>query len=609
MMTIQKLYSKMERLLEVLGMPYNKNRGYFILLVLLFTLSNIYVKRFFIPLVLGMLQSFALAYVLCLILTTIHNRRIRRLTKIGLIIFPFAWSLMDLVCIITTKTSLNEGNIMLMLETDAVEASGFFRQYFSWEKALWIPLFYGMLVWMKVQFLRLWNFLDGYRVVALLLQLLLQICIIVGMAFSIQSYGFIRCKDYTALLVWDGQGGIIPSISQVRQITYADPLIRSVHTYKSFLLLNTGIEAYQKAQADFWNNTASSDTAGDDFNIVVIIGESYIRKHTQIYGYYLPTTPYLQSEKDNGNLVTFSDVISPANYTTISLRNVMNLNSVSEKEQWTESLYFPMLVKKAGWDVYHYDNQAIVGSNDIGLTQVFYTEVNLRHVYSAVNDSLFTDDMDFVKYVDRVWAPKETDRKRMVIYHLTGQHFPYKDHYSGKGTFSYTDITVKKPWLNDERRQLVADYDNATLHNDSVIACLMQRWTDKPTVMFYFGDHGEDVWDLGEASARNKVSDKDPQWLDRQYHIPFMIWMSDSFMDKFQDKASAIRMASDKKGGTTDLLGYMILGMTCTDSLYYKPERDLLNPSYVPQVRITAEGYEYDKVVCQQGDSISEPLL
>lgn len=590
----------MGKLLDILSKPYSGNRGYFVFLVLLFTLPSLYDKPYLLPLALGVLQSLTLAYVLCLVVTTVRDMRLRRALKIVLAALPFAWSLVDLGCIVATKTLLNENMIMLILETDAGEASGFFRQYFSWGKVLMIPLFYCLLTGLSLVLVRLWRVLSSRRIADIIINVMLLGGIVYGAVLDVQLYRFLRCKDYTSIMLWDGMDGSAPNLCRLVQVNYADPLIRGVHAYKSFLLLNKGTEKWKEAQRDFWHSTAEQHDERNDFNIVMIIGESYVREHTQIYGYCLPTTPYLQSEKDRGNLVTFGDVIVPANYTTISLRNVMNLNSLSEGEQWTESLYFPMLVKKAGWDVYHYDNQAPVGSDDVGLTQIFYNDINLCHVYSAVNDSIFDDDMDFVKYVDRVWAPKETDGRRMTIYHLKGQHFPYRDRYQGKGKFGVSDITADRPWLNDERRQLVADYDNATLHNDSVIARLMQRWRDKPTVMFYFGDHGEDVWDLGEAASRNKVIDGDLSRLDRQYHIPFMVWMSDSFMDSFQEKASAIRMAAHKKGGTTDLLGYMILGMTAPDSPHYRPERDLLSPSYVAPERVTAEGYEYDKLLRQQ---------
>lgn len=35
----------------------------------------------------------------------------------------------------------------------------------------------------------------------------------------------------------------------------------------------------------------------DSLHVILVIGESYIKSHAQIYGYYLPTTPYLMQGK------------------------------------------------------------------------------------------------------------------------------------------------------------------------------------------------------------------------------------------------------------------------------------------------------------------------
>ena len=35
----------------------------------------------------------------------------------------------------------------------------------------------------------------------------------------------------------------------------------------------------------------------DSLHVILVIGESYIKSHAQIYGYYLPTTPYMMQEK------------------------------------------------------------------------------------------------------------------------------------------------------------------------------------------------------------------------------------------------------------------------------------------------------------------------
>lgn len=64
----------------------------------------------------------------------------------------------------------------------------------------------------------------------------------------------------------------------------------------------------------------------DSLNIILVVGESFIKSHAQVYGYSLPTTPYLQKEKTSGNLFIFNDCISLFNKTTPSLQNAFCLN-------------------------------------------------------------------------------------------------------------------------------------------------------------------------------------------------------------------------------------------------------------------------------------------
>ena len=54
-------------------------------------------------------------------------------------------------------------------------------------------------------------------------------------------------------------------------------------------------------------------------NIILIIGESYIKDHAQLYGYGKETTPRQVARtelSEKGHLLSFIDVISPSNLTS-----------------------------------------------------------------------------------------------------------------------------------------------------------------------------------------------------------------------------------------------------------------------------------------------------
>lgn len=56
-------------------------------------------------------------------------------------------------------------------------------------------------------------------------------------------------------------------------------------------------------------------------NIIVVIGESYNRHHSSLYGYGLDTNPLLSKRE---GLLAFSDVISPINGTIVSFNDFMS---------------------------------------------------------------------------------------------------------------------------------------------------------------------------------------------------------------------------------------------------------------------------------------------
>ena len=174
-----------------------------------------------------------------------------------------------------------------------------------------------------------------------------------------------------------------------------------------------------------------------------------------------------------------------------------------------------------------------------------------------------------------------------------GQHFPASARFPGAGKFTADDIVSDKPWMNPERRQEVADYDNATLYNDSVVGAIIDRWRDSPSVAIYLSDHGEDIWDLAPMEARNKQMPDDPEWIDRQYHIPFFVWMSDSFRELYPEISERIAGAKNRSG-SLDNLGQMIVGICGISTPYYKPERDMTSPRFVPVKRVSVDGNPLD---------------
>lgn len=89
--------------------------------------------------------------------------------------------------------------------------------------------------------------------------------------------------------------------------------------------------------------------------IVLVVGESANRHHSQLYGYPLSTTLHqlaLKNGKDS--LAVFTGVVSPWNLTSRELKQLSSLQSVGEKSDWSNYALFPAVFKKAGYVHYAY---------------------------------------------------------------------------------------------------------------------------------------------------------------------------------------------------------------------------------------------------------------
>ncbi len=344
-----------------------------------------------------------------------------------------------------------------------------------------------------------------------------------------------------------------------------------------------------------------ADDVNDSINIIYILGESFIKSHASLYGYKLKTTSFMDAEQKKGNLVAFSDVVAPFNATTLVEKNTFCCNSLSDGEEWCKTPYFPILFKKAGYNVTMWDIQRDYRKDAFYTflaNSFIYNKEIQKHAYSYTSDKSFLYDGDLVDDFFKSKASR-LEKKNLLIFHLLGQHISAKERYPHTkqfSKFSYKDINRNESYMTQDKKQEIAEYDNATLYNDYVIKKIAERYADKTTVMIYFSDHGEEIYDYRDSKGRNAGSSGvTPNLVKYQYEIPFVIWFSNPFMEKYPNLVKSIRESKDKPFMTDNVcqILFHIVGMK---TKWYKADRDLISPHYVAKKRIVA-GKDYDKYV------------
>ncbi|MBO4815095.1 MAG: phosphoethanolamine transferase [Muribaculaceae bacterium] len=341
----------------------------------------------------------------------------------------------------------------------------------------------------------------------------------------------------------------------------------------------------------------------DSLHLIVVIGESYIKPHASVYGYQLLTTPRLQAELDSGHLFLFHDVIAPFNTTSDALKRTFSTNSDACQEHWFDYPFFPSLFKKAGYYVTYWDNQwdaRKVDIFDFSLGSIVHNKRMVPYSYDLENSKRFDFDHELLdSYLHEAHGKVMDHRLSLSLFHLMGQHMYAGSRYPKTQQFMrFTPDSIKRtePWLDQEKKQDIAHYDNATYYNDYVIGKLLDSMRNSCVVMVYFSDHGEEMFDWRDFSGRDEGARKPAPAMKLQYCVPFMVWCSDAFIARYPECVARLKEAARRKGVLDDL-PHLLMDLGRVRNSYYKPEHDLISPDYKPTKRLVQMSVDYDEVV------------
>ena len=345
----------------------------------------------------------------------------------------------------------------------------------------------------------------------------------------------------------------------------------------------------------------------DSINVILVIGESFIRDHASLYGYPLHTTPFMDAEQQAGRLFAFTDAVSPYNQTTKVIRNLISCNSLGDGEHWSSAPPLTAVFKKNGYWVSMQDNQKSTDGHvlselfEFSLATYLYSSQMVAACYSDLNDKTYDYDGQLIDAYRKQMAKGADATHRFMVFHLMGQHVSFNCRYPHDHTFSHftADSTAhrKEQWLTNEMRQEIADYDNATLYNDDVIRRITELYGNGNTVVLYLSDHGEEVYDYRPRSGRDDFSygSDIKQGIRHQYCIPYMIWCSEQYKASHPDIIDRLRQYTNRPvaiDNTCQLL-FHLAGLTTP---YYRSQRDVLSDDYHCPPRMLNDEVNYEAV-------------
>lgn len=333
--------------------------------------------------------------------------------------------------------------------------------------------------------------------------------------------------------------------------------------------------------------------------IVFCIGESYVKRHSQLYGYTLETTPNVMREKENGNLFVFTDVITPFNITSTTFKNMFSLHGVDEPDNWCDKPLFPKLFRLAGYKTSFISNQYIgrpLGSEECVIGDFFMDNEKIRkQLFDYANTEQYKYDEQLFPLFDQ--ALETNSRQALIILHGIGLHAPFSWRYPQTYRHFSKDNYQHRRELSTSEKQLVADYDNAVCYQDSLNGVMFDRLRSKESIVIFVPDHGEEVLDFNHLQGRNHNSyQKDI--VKSENEVPMWIWCSPVYIEKHPAIIDAIKSSVSRPYTNTDI-SHLLLDLAGIKCSYFDPTRSIINAKFNDSRKrfVMSPEHDYDQIM------------
>ena len=296
---------------------------------------------------------------------------------------------------------------------------------------------------------------------------------------------------------------------------------------------------------------------------VLVIGESQNRAHMQAYNYHRATTPWLDSMKNDKNMLLFTKAYSCHTHTVPTLLYALTAKNQYNNIAVKNAVSVLEVAEAAGFETVWLSNQVKYSAWDTPVTSIASEANQQKWINSTLGESTNTDYFDG-KLIEELEKTKITD-KMLIVMHLMGNHGSYEQRYP-------------KAFEKYDGKNTIDKYDNSIIYNDYVMSQVYKRARKIPNFkgLVYCSDH---------ADAIDKNLSHDAAQFDFDMtHIPLYIYLSDSYIQNNLAKYKSLEKQKNKLF-TNDLLFNLMLGVLGIN----------LNNIYEPNNDPTADTFDNNK--------------
>lgn len=332
---------------------------------------------------------------------------------------------------------------------------------------------------------------------------------------------------------------------------------------------------YYNTSQDFTYHAKATHPADKKEIYVMVVGETSRAKNWSIYGYERETNPELSKIKD---LTAFCHVLTESNTTHKSVP--MLLSSVSAND--FDSIYYKKGIitafKEAGYQTAFFSNQRYNHSFIDFFGKEAYTSDFIKE--DVVDPGYNPSDNELLKMVAKELEKGAT--KQFIVLHTYGSHFNYRERYPAESAFflpdSPADAEVKY------KDNLVNAYDNTIRYTDSFLARLIGMLQNKnvDAAMIYTSDHGEDIFD----DNRRLFLHASPVPSYYQMHVPFLVWMSESYQEAYPSLLKGAKKNRQKNVSSSVSFFQTMLELSGIETPYRNDSLSVTNALYTEKPRV-----------------------
>ena len=571
--------------------------------------DNLYYELFFDLLI--------LTFLVALVPQKIWKFPLRKAVRGIIYVIAYSLAIKDTFCMVQFGNTISPSMLLLVGETTENETAEFLSTYVNLEVvfttelgwvllALLVHIIYEGVKW-KVKRIK-WKVESVNRIVPFAFCLLSLLLVILEWSDTITNK---KCmiRHFNCKTV----GDVEKDMNLHPRVEMYLPVYRLADAFFTNHLVSLQLDRLKEEAEKVENMTPEQLGIPSDLkeskpsNIVLIIGESFNKYHSQLYGYEKKNTPRQVKMEKSGRLVKYSDVMAPWNLTSFVFKHLMTTYCVGDEGDWCDYPLFCQLFRKAGYQVNFLTNQFLPHAKDAiyDFSGGFFIndEMLSKVQFDVRNEQTHLWDEDLLKDYARLVAPPEgvvdtASVPSLTIFHLMGQHVNYRIRCpKQKMKFFASDYDC--PQNTQKEKRNIAYYDCAVWYNDSVVGAIVDRFKNDDAIIIYFPDHGDEVYGPGSLHhcGRNHTTNITKNIAQQEYEIPMWFYCTAKYSKKHPDVVAAIRKAKNKPF-MTDAMSHLLLGLAGIKCKAYRPELDLLSPQYnEKRQRLMQHLVDYDEVV------------